>query len=118
MLPGSITTWSKSISTGRRKACTRGLSVFRSLTLGVFLPEFVEVSMVRSLLSRLGLAALFFGLPTPVDATLISIVPNTVNSFRDSRGVNDLNIGGSGERNQFGADIIPATGSTITAVQG
>src|SRR6266478_1360058 len=73
--------------------------------------------MVRSLLSLLGLAALFFGLPNPVDATPITIAPNTVNNFRDTRGVNDVGLA-SGDANQFGANITPATGSTITGVQG
>jgi hypothetical protein len=79
---------------------------------------FVEAPMVRSLLTVTGSLALALSLLTPLGATPITIVPNTVNSFRDSRGVNDLNIGGSGEINQLGASIIPAAGSTLTAVQG
>jgi hypothetical protein len=50
-------------------------------------------------------------------AAPITIVPGTVNSLRDSRGVNDVGVG-SGEINQFGANIIPSLGSTITAAQG
>ena len=73
--------------------------------------------MVRSLVSPLGLATLLFGLLSPVDATPITIVANTVNNFRDTRGVNDVGIG-AGDRNQFGADIIPSAGSTLTGVQG
>ncbi len=73
--------------------------------------------MLRSLLSLVGLTALTFSLLTPVDASPITIVANTVNNFRDTRGVNDVGIP-AGDRNQFGANIIPATGSTITAVQG
>jgi hypothetical protein len=52
-----------------------------------------------------------------VTAAEITIVPNTVNNFRDTRGLNDVGIG-QGDRNQFGASIIPSAGSTITGVQG
>jgi hypothetical protein len=41
----------------------------------------------------------------------------SLNNFRDTRGVNDVGIG-QGDLNQFGADVIPALGTTITAVQG
>ncbi len=53
----------------------------------------------------------------PATAAPISIVSDTVNNFRDTRGINDV---GSvpGDRNQFGASISPSAGSTITAVQG
>jgi hypothetical protein len=72
--------------------------------------------MVRSLPSLLACAALTVSLFTAVYASPITILPNTVQSFRESRGVNDLGLI-PGERNQFGADIIPSAGSTITAVQ-
>src|SRR5262245_32096300 len=74
--------------------------------------------MMRSLLTLIGCVTLTVSLFTPIGAAPITITPNTVNSFRDSRGVNDLNIGGAGEINQLGASINPATGSTLTAVQG
>src|SRR6266849_4573969 len=73
--------------------------------------------MVRSLLTPLGVAVLSLGLLTLVDAAPITIVSNSVNSFRNTRGVNDVGVA-SGERNQFGADLIPASGSTFTGVQG
>jgi hypothetical protein len=52
-----------------------------------------------------------------VTAAEITIVPNTVNNFRDTRGLNDVGIG-QGDRNQFGASIMPSLGSTLTGVQG
>ena len=73
--------------------------------------------MMRSLLILLGPATLILTLLTPVHASPITIVANTVNSFRDTRSANDVGIG-SGDFNQFGADIIPSGGSSITGVQG
>jgi hypothetical protein len=49
-------------------------------------------------------------------AAPITLVPNTVNMFRDSRGANDVGIG-QGERFQFGADIVGGSaGTTLGAV--
>ena len=73
--------------------------------------------MVRSLLTLTGSVVLTLGLITPIGATPITIVPNTVNNFRDTRGANDVGLG-TGDQNQFGADITPAAGSTIKGVQG
>ena len=48
-------------------------------------------------------------------AAPITLVPNTLNMFRDTRGLNDVGIG-SGELFQFGADIVG--GSQGTTLQG
>ena len=73
--------------------------------------------MVRSLLALTGSVVVTLGLLSPLRAAPITIVPNTVNSFRDTRGANDVGLG-TGDQNQLGADIMPAAGSTITAAQG
>src|SRR4030095_10203168 len=52
-----------------------------------------------------------------ITAAEITIVPGTVNNFRDTRGLNDVGIG-QGDRHQFGASSVPSAGSTITGVQG
>jgi hypothetical protein len=73
---------------------------------------------MNTLLRPLGLVLL--ALPLTVGsatAAPITIVPDTVNNFRDTRGLNDVGIG-QGDRNQFGASIMPSAGSTITGVQG
>lgn len=41
-----------------------------------------------------------------------------LNNFRDTRSANDVGAGGAGDFNQFGADVIPRPGTTMTAVQG
>jgi hypothetical protein len=73
--------------------------------------------MARSLLALTGCVVLTLSLFAPLSAAPITIIPNTVNSFRDTRGANDVGLG-TGDQNQFGADIMPAAGSTITGVQG
>lgn len=73
--------------------------------------------MVRPLPSLLVSAALILSLLTPGHAAPITIVPDTVFNFRDSRTVNDVGLI-PGERDGFGANINPATSSTITATQG
>jgi hypothetical protein len=54
-------------------------------------------------------------LPGAYSAPITSIT--NLNNFRDTRGLNDVGIG-QGDLNQFGADVIPALGTTISAVQG
>ena len=56
----------------------------------------------RSVLSLAALSMLGFGLPASAQ---ISLVPGTLNMFRDSRGANDVGIG-SGELVQYGADVV------------
>jgi hypothetical protein len=73
--------------------------------------------MVRSLLTSAGSLMLAMSLLSPVDAAPVTIVSGTVNNFRDTRGVNDVGIG-AGDRDQFGANINPSAGSTLTGVQG
>ena len=73
--------------------------------------------MVRLPLIVMGSVGLTLSVLTPLNAAPISVNQSTVNHFRDSRGVNDVGIG-AGERDQFGADITPSLGSTITGVQG
>ena len=46
--------------------------------------------------------SLCFGAATPAWATPITLVANTVNMFRDTRGINDVGLG-QGDRFQFGA---------------
>lgn len=59
--------------------------------------------------------ALFAAAP-PVYAVPITLVPNTLNMFRDTRGINDLGIG-QGDLFQFGASIQGGSlGSTLRAV--
>lgn len=41
-----------------------------------------------------------------------------LNNFRDTRSANDIAAGGAGDFNQFGADVVPRPGTTMTAVQG
>lgn len=53
--------------------------------------------------------------PTAYGTPITSITE--LNNFRDTRSVNSVHIG-SGDLNQFGANIVPSLGSTITAVQG
>ncbi len=54
-------------------------------------------------------------LPTAHGAPITNIT--NLNNFRDFRGANDVGIA-SGDVNQFGADVVPALGTTIAAVQG
>src|SRR5262249_22659912 len=46
----------------------------------------VEVLMVRLLLTFTGCAVLTLGILSPLAAAPITIIPNTVNNFRDTRG--------------------------------
>lgn len=56
-----------------------------------------------------------------VDLPLAQSTPITsitnLNNFRDTRSANDVGIA-QGDVNQFGADIVPAAGTTISALQG
>jgi hypothetical protein len=56
---------------------------------------------------------------TDLSATYGTPITNItgLNNFRDTRGLNDVGIG-QGDLNQLGADLVPALGTTITAVQG
>ena len=40
-----------------------------------------------------------------------------LNNFRDTRSANGVGIG-AGDFNQFGADVVPRVGTTLTAIQG
>jgi len=77
--------------------------------------------MKRSCTARVltGIAVLFslcFGAATPAWATPIALVANTVNMFRDTRGINDVGIL-QGDSFQFGANIQGgALGSTLSAI--
>lgn len=56
-------------------------------------------------IARIAFAALLAAtIAAPAAAAPITLVPNTLNFFRDTRGDNDVGIGG-GDRFQFGADI-------------
>ena len=55
--------------------------------------------------TALPLALVLLGWVGSADAQPISLVPNTVNMFRDTRGANDVGVA-SGDRFQFGADIV------------
>ena len=55
------------------------------------------------------------GVITSAWAAPITLVPNTLNMFRDTRGLNNVGIG-SGDAFQFGADIVG--GSQGTTLQG
>jgi hypothetical protein len=71
--------------------------------------------MVRILRSVLALSGLLSAV-TPSNAAPITLVPNTLNMFRDTRGVNDVGIG-SGDLFQYGASIQGGSaGSTLGAV--
>jgi len=60
--------------------------------------------------------ALCGGSPVSAFATPITLVPNTLNMFRDTRGINDVGIG-SGDFLQYGASIQGGSaGSTLGAV--
>jgi hypothetical protein len=72
--------------------------------------------------SHIGLVvrvAIFVGvsLPNVTCATPITIFPETVSNLRTNRGINDVGLI-VGDRNEFGANIKPASGSTVTGNQG
>ena len=72
-------------------------------------------SRVLVLMGALGVVLGGLDIPDAL-ATPITFA-DALNSFRDTRSLNDVGIP-QGDNNQFGADIIPAAGTTITGVQG
>lgn len=67
------------------------------------------------LAASLGTMLLAIDVPN-VLATPITVSGN-INSFRDTRSLNDVGIG-QGDVNQFGAGLIPSLGTTIRGTQG
>jgi hypothetical protein len=62
------------------------------------------------------LASLGLGVATSAWAAPITLVPNTLNMFRDTRGLNDVGLG-QGDVFQYGANIQGGSlGSTLGAV--
>ena len=71
--------------------------------------------LTRQTSTVLTFIALFVAAP-PVSALPITLVPNTLNMFRDTRGINDVGIG-QGDVFQYGANIQGGSlGSTLGAV--
>jgi hypothetical protein len=71
--------------------------------------------ILRALGVLIGILA-YSSLPPEVFATPVTSISG-LNNFRDTRSLNDVGIG-QGDLNQFGADVVPALGTTIAAVQG
>lgn len=63
------------------------------------------------------LLLLSFAPARPAGAEPITIIPGTVNSFRNTQSPHDLGFA-QGDTNQLGADVMPSAGTEITAVQG
>jgi hypothetical protein len=85
-----------------------GRTIARSVRQGAVMPRWV----LHTVLGALG------ALPLLASAQPITLVPNTVNTFRDTRGANDVGIG-QGDRVQFGADISGGSaGVSIGAIYG
>jgi hypothetical protein len=80
--------------------------------------------LCRSLLLRLAcvLATLSALLLAPVGdhvfAAPISIDFSSLNNFRTTRSLNDVGITPQGDTNQFGANVLPNAGTTISGTQG
>ncbi len=72
---------------------------------------FLRALVVSALIASTTLAWAALAHATPITSI------THLNSFRDTRSANDVGIG-SGDLNQFGADVVPRPGTTVTAVQG
>lgn len=70
---------------------------------------FLRALVVSALIASTTLAWAALAHATPITSI------THLNSFRDTRSANDVGIG-SGDLNQFGADVVPRLGTTVTAV--
>ena len=75
----------------------------------------LHIKPISRALASFALASLGLGSAMSTWANPITLVANSLNMFRDTRGVNDVGIG-SGDFFQFGADIVG--GSAGTTLQG
>src|SRR5438132_2961436 len=75
------------------------------------------MTALRILQTILSTAALLtVAVVRPSLADPITITPGSLNNFRDTRSLNAVGIG-QGDRDQFGADVSPNSGTTITGTQ-